>query len=412
MKEPLFAEFPVSEYKFRHKRARELMDEYGLDALILTEEENLRYFTGYRTVDFDIKPDFQMFILPRDDKSDGVIIIPMHLVGASKMSCIEDVRHWKGEGPESKEDFRGGPVDTVVDTIKYLKSDKGKIGMELGAGTRLAMNIMQFGKLRDSLPDAQILDCSELLENLRGVKSTLEINTMRKALEITCAGYKAGLSALREGISEREICNIMCSEMIRFGGDFNAFGYNPWLIVTQSGFTNSWCDCITKESVLKKGDLFLVDGGVIYKGYHTDIIRMGSIGEPTKEQRKMYETTVSANDAAISVIKPGVTPSVVCNTGFDVFRESGYGHLIDIRKKLGYDTGGHGIGLALHEKPIIRLSNEEPLKEGMIIALEFFIADNLPFDKMKDFISIEQVAVVTSDGYEVLSNMSKELFIG
>jgi Xaa-Pro aminopeptidase len=411
MKEPLYKEFPLSEYKNRIMRARDLMDTYGFDALILTEEENLRYFTGYRTIYFDVKPDFQMFILPRNESSDGVLILPLHLTGVSHLSCIDDIRHWKGEGPESENDFRSGPINTVVDTLKDLRVHTGKMGMELGAGSRLAMNQMQFETLRENVKKGTLADCSILLSELRSIKSPLEIETMREACNITAAGYEAGLKSLKEGISEQEVCNIMCAEMINYGGSFNGFGYKPWMVFFQSGPTLSWCDAMAKDLILNKGDMFLVDGGAHYKGYYTDIMRMGSIGEPKKEKRKMYDTSVAANDAAIDSIKPGVSVSAVAQAGFDVIGEAGYHNQVQQRIEMGYDIGGHGLGLSVHENPIIRLSNNHPLREGMVFALEFFVSDALPFDKMNDFICIEQNVVVTSNGCDVLSTMSKKLYI-
>ncbi len=411
MKEPLFGDFPLKEYISRHKKARELMERYNIDALILSEEENLRYFTGYHTVYFAVKLDFQLFILTKNENHEGVLLLPIHSANTAGTSCIEDVRHWLGEGPSNKNDYRGDAVSKLVDTLKDLGVNKGNIGMELGHGCRLGMSQIQFEILKNSLSEARLVDCSEILWELRSIKSNLEIEAIRRACEITAKGYHAGLSALKAGVTERYIGNIICSEMIKEGPD-NTFASNfPWLIIMQSGRYSNWCDSIPKDLILNEGDLVLIDGGASYKAYHADMIRMGCIGEPTKEQKKMYDTSVAANDAAMDIVKPGVTCSEVFNTAMDVLRYYGFGSSVDERIQLGYSAGGHGIGLSIHELPIIRAENEDQLKEGMVLSLEFFVVDKLPFNKTKNFILIEQTLAVTGTGYDLLTTMSKELVI-
>lgn len=411
MKEPLFGDFPLKEYVSRQKKARELMEKHDIDVLILSEEENIRYFTGYHTIYFAVRLDFQLFILTKNEKHEGALVLPTHLANTANTSCIEDVRHWLGEGPLNKNDYRGDAITKVVDTLKDFGVNKGNIGLELGHGCRLGMNQIQFEMLKNSLSEAKFVDCSEILWDVRSIKSNLEIEALRRTCDITSKGYKAGLSELRAGVTERYIGNIVCSEMIKEGSD-NTFANNfPWLLIMQSGRFSNWCDSIPKDLILNKGDLVMIDGGASYKGYHADMIRMGCIGEPTKEQKKMYKATVAANDAAMSIIQPGVPCSKLFYKAMDVIRDFGYGDSVDDRIRLGYSIGGHGIGLGLHELPIIRAENEKPLKEGMTLSLEFFIVDKLPFSESKHFILIEQTIAVTKSGYDLLTPMSKELYI-
>ncbi len=410
MRKPIFSDFPLQEYILRHKKVRELMGKYNIDVLILSEEENIRYFTGYHTIYFGVKHDFQLFLLTRDDDHEGVLLLPSHLSGTANTSCIEDVRHWMGAGPSTKEDYCAEDVSIVIETLKDFDLIKGNIGMELGRGCRLGMSQFQFEEIKHRLPKAKIVDCANLLWETRSIKSKLEIEALRRACEITSKGYNAGLMALKEGISERKIGNIICAEMIKEGSD-NTFGLNPWILFMQSGQYNNWCDSLPKDLILNKGDLVMIDGGASYKGYHADMVRMGCLGEPTKEQRKMYEATVAANDAAMSIIKPGVSCSRLFCAGMDVIRDFGYGEMVDERIKIGYSIGGHGIGLSLHELPIVRAENEDPLKEGMTLCLEFFVVDKLPFSETKNFILIEQTVAVTKDGYDLLTPMYKEMYI-
>lgn len=410
MKEPLFSDFPLKEYISRQKRARNLMEEFDINALILTEEDNIRYFTGYHTIYFGVKLDFQLFILPRDGMYEGALLIPNHLAGVANTSCIEDVRHWIGEGPATKDDYREDAISVVVDTLKDFSLTEGNIGMAFGNGFRLGMSQVQLEMLKDSLPKVKFVDCSKLLWNVRSIKSSLEIEAIRRACDITAKGYKAGLLSLKEGITEREISNIICSEMIKEGYD-NVAALNPWVLIMQSGSCSNWCDAIPKNLKLKKGDLVLIDGGACYKGYHADMIRMGCIGKPTKKQKNMYDASVAANDAAINLIKPGSPCSKLFYTAMDVLRNFGFGKSVDDRIKLGYSIGGHGIGLSLHELPIIRAENEDLLKEGMTLSVEFFVVDKLPFDKAEYFILIEQTVAITNNGYDLLTTMSKELFV-
>ena len=153
----------------------------------------------------------------------------------------------------------------------------------------------------------------------------------------------------------------------------------------------------------------MVDGGAVYKGYHCDFVRMGAIGEPTGEQRKMFKASLEANKAAIDIIKPGVTCARIFEAGTNVVRDAGYDRNIVDRINLGYSIAGHGVGLDIHEPPIPRAGNMTLLEPGMVLAVEICVTDRLPYGEANDFLLVEDMVVVTEDGHEELTQLKKEL---
>ena len=134
MKEPLFAEFPPDEYAQRVTRARTLMEETGIDALLLTQQENVRYLAGYLSLLWISKFRPLLALLPRDPSVSSTLILPGQEYGNAKTSWIEEITFYRDQ-----ED----PIGTVVNVL-HKKGLKGKkVGIELGYGTRLGMAQVQ-----------------------------------------------------------------------------------------------------------------------------------------------------------------------------------------------------------------------------------------------------------------------------
>ena len=281
MKEAMYQEFPRSEFIARYGKSSKLMDQAGIDYLLLTQKENLIYFTGLQTITWAVKDDRHFAVLPRHAPNDAALLLPEHLAGNSKTSWIEDV-HFHAQ---HRHEFAA--ADYLTDFLRDKGLHKGTIGVEMGPGLRMGISYREFERIRQSLPEAKFVDASGVIWKTRSIKSNAEKELMRKSCEITCKGFRAGFESLAEGMTEKELAEVICSTMFKEGID-DAGAMHKWIIITQCGEKLSWCDAVPSDYKLKKGDLVFLDGGFNYKGYQSDIIRMASLGKPNAGTQKMY----------------------------------------------------------------------------------------------------------------------------
>jgi Xaa-Pro aminopeptidase len=212
-------------------------------------------------------------------------------------------------------------------------------------------------------------------------------------------------------MSEKYIASLMGARMLREGAD--CFGSG--VIMIYSGREReTWCDGLPTDYRLKKGDLVQVDGGFAFEGYKSDIIRMACIGKPSNEQKKNYEIAKEASIKSINSIREGISCREVWKEAEKVWKKYGYEDFINGRKKANWCANGHGIGLDIHEPPVISLAEKELLKNGMVITIEAFNTHNgiWPLKKAEWWYVIEDLVLVKKDGYELLSDtMSNDLWI-
>ena len=144
-------------------------------------------------------------------------------------------------------------------------------------------------------------------------------------------------------------------------------------------------------------ELVVVDFGVRFQGYHSDETKTLILGRPDGEQRRVYDTVRRAQEKAMRAVRPGVSGRYVDGVAREVIARAGYG------KFFGHGTG-HGVGLAVHEEPLISPRGREIVEEGMVFTVEPGI-----YIPGWGGVRLEDMVLVTSRGCEVLTVLSKEL---
>lgn len=396
-----FAYFPEEEYKNRYKKLSGLMDKYNIDFLIVTSKENISYFTGYNFGELEIDDKyFHCFgVLPGDMSLGPTLVVGEGNEGSASMSWIKDRRFFK----YSRKQFMGLQyIDSLSEVIKEKGLDRSNMGLELGSGMSLKYDF--FSSISQVFDPANIIDASELIWDLRKIKSTHEIKAIKKSCDITGKGYIKGFEALGEGVTEKHIASIMGSSMIQEGAD--CFGTG--IVMFYSGKDRgTWCDGLPSDYILKKGDLAQVDGGFAYKGYKSDIMRMACIGNPTREQEHNYNIAREASTSSIAAIKEGVSCNELWKVAEKVWLKNGFEDFVRNRKKSNWCSIGHGIGLDIHEPPSISLGENEILKSGMVITIEAFNTHNgsWPLKDALWWYVIEDIILVNKNGYNILSDI-------
>ena len=396
--------FTISEYKERAVRAQKLMVEYGLDALMVTGDyssaDNYRYLSGHLPRDFQQNYARPHIMILTADGSAGLVTFESTYEAAKKASWVDNIRNYT-------QPFK---IEPVHELVEELNLQSAKIGCELGIEQNLQMPFAQFMKLQNAFPNAEFADASDLIWELRTIKSEQEVNAIREAARINNKAQATVLGNLKEGMSEVEITSNIVREIIREGANRPPFAQYTSITTEKFRSGGGYSDRLAGPSnnPLEKGDLLFIDTGCIYDEYWAEFCRMAIIGEPTQEQLDTHRITREICQRTVTeFIKPGVTSDEVMRYAIKLYKEYG----VDESKfqpylEYPYKHLGHSIGLTSSEPPLIQLHNDTVIKEGMCLAIE-------PVIFLNGFTySSEENIVVTENGAEFLSDVDTGLYVG
>jgi Xaa-Pro aminopeptidase len=376
-------EFTTEEYQKRYTRIVGLMAENEIDAIMVTAEPNVNYYSGFRSFNpwwTYTRP--YILIIPKDHEP-VLLVQGFHRFDVALDSWIKDVR---GYAP-----LTGVPADQVADLFKELGLMGKRIGLELGYEQRICMPYNDFEKLKEALKPCIFLDASEIIWKQRMIKSEEEIAAHRRACEIGDKVFAAIFAETHEGMTEKEVAKIAGKTIANEGGD-------PGFIIALSGEGNyERVAGNPTNRILQKGDLMWIDLGVIANGYYSDYCRAGVVGGPTPEQNRLQDVVVDLTMKTAKCIHPGMKASELAKNCIKI--AAGLG--ID----LSFDCGrlGHGIGINSTEPPHIAIYDETVLEPGMVFTLEPGL-----ITAHGTFIAEENL-VLRPDGIELLTTTSREL---
>ena len=242
---------------------------------------------------------------------------------------------------------------------------------------------------------AEIPECDRfdiLLRDLRAVKNEKELSLMKEAQRLTDETFKYITARIEEGRTEREIMLDMEFYMRRLGSEGVSFDF-----IVVSGKNSSLPHGVPTDKKVERGDFITMDFGAVVGGYRSDMTRTVALGSIDDEQKKVYDTVLQAQLAALSVVKPGMVCSDVDKCARDIIADAGYGDYF------GHGLG-HSVGLFIHEEPRFSMKCDAVLKSGVVITVEPGIYLPGRFG-----VRIEDMIVVTEDGYQNLASSPKEL---
>lgn len=381
--------FPAEEYETRLNKIVKRMEESGIDALILTSDENTYYFSGFRSIVWDSKVSTPAALVIT---ADGSMVLAASEGGshtAYATSCADDIRTY---GKKSHPTYTAA----ILSLLKEKRLMKGRIGFEFGCGHKIHLNYATTQELFAELSGANMVDAADILWLVRSIKSPLEIEKIRRSCDINTESIEKGFNALRPGMTEMELYGIIMSEYFRLGAE------RALPIGLRAGEDRySQGNCPPSYRPIEKGDIILVDGGPVYHGYYSDIIREAVIGEPTEYQMRMFNTAREACYRGIEAIKPGVPINEVCAVVDDFMDASEFAE-VNVYK----NWCGHSIGVGVHEYPMLDSKTTTLLLPGMVFAIEPYI-----YEEGVGSLGIEENILVTETGCEVLTPLRSELWV-
>ena len=253
-------------------------------------------------------------------------------------------------------------------------------------------------RLRALLPgvwiEARDSRADKRLREIRLYKTQEEAECIRRAQGIAERAFAYILGVIKPGMTEREIALELDYAMLRGGA--RALSFETIAVTGENG---SKPHGVPGERKLQAGDLLTLDFGAVADGYHSDMTRTIAIGEPGEEQRKIYKIVLEAQLAALNALAPGVACKEIDARARRLIEAAGYG------EHFRHGTG-HGVGLEIHEAPSLSRKSKDVLAPGMVVTVEPGIY--LPG---KCGVRIEDMALITENGYENLTKADKALIV-
>ena len=370
--------FTETELEARCARAQQRMHALELDAMLLTTEPQVRYFSGFLTQFWQSPTRPWFLLLPLRGKP--IAVIPSIGVAGMQQTWLDDIRSWSSPRPEDD------GISLLQDAIEGLPKRFGRIGATLGVESVLRMPILDFRRLETRLSGIEFVDCAQLMLQLCSVKSASEIDKIRYVCELASDSFNALPGEVRCGQSERDILRQMRIDLLERGAD-----HTPY-IVSASG-PDGYGDIIMGPSdrVLEPGDVMIIDTGTVYDGYFCDFDRNYAFAKASDIARRAYDTVYQSTDAGFAAARPGATTTDVWQAMWSILEAGG---------AQGNDVGrmGHGLGAQLTEWPSLTATDNTPLEAGMVITLE----PGMEFSSGKMMVHEENI-VITEDGAELLS---------
>lgn len=366
----------VDEWRARIEKARMLMRENNMDAIVIMGGSTLNYFAG---ISWGISERMLALVIPQKGKP--FIVCPafeesraMEQIETGPLDASTSVLTWHEH--ES-------PYKLVASGLKDRGITTGRVGAEETVRFVFADGIA------NAAPSLNVISATPVTAGCRGVKDEHELELMRLASEATWKAYKAAYESLEEGMTQGEFSRLISLA-------HNKLGFNGYASVQVGKYTALPHGSRTPQTV-REGTPILIDGGCTVEGYWSDLTRTLMLGNPTDKMRKVFDIVLAAQTKAIETARPGIEAQDVDAAARKVISDAGYG------PDYAYFTHrlGHGIGLDMHEWPYLVKGNTTILQPGHTFSNEPGIYIPEEFG-----IRLEDDIVITENGADFLSPQS------
>jgi Xaa-Pro aminopeptidase len=360
-------------FESRRDKLRKLLADKSLDQLLVTEERNVTYLTGF-TGDSSF-----LVISRRTGQGTGdLLLTDQRYTQQLDEECPGLDLAVRAPGVRQA-DFTGDTLAKLAPPSVGIEGDALSVGM--------------FEKLREKLKATNLTLTENLVESLREIKDQGEIDEIREAVRIAERAFAVIRNTLRAERTEKEVADELEYQIRLFGGTCGAFpsivGVGPRAALPHGR--------PTRDSRIGDYDFVLIDWGARGRLYHSDLTRVLTTGKLSPKLQTVYGVVLAAQRAAIAAIRPGAIMKAVDAKAREVIAQAGFGDLF------GHSLG-HGIGLAVHEQPRLAPDQNRPLAAGMVVTVEPGV-----YEPGWGGVRIEDDVLVTPDGCEVLTSVPKEI---
>jgi Xaa-Pro dipeptidase len=379
--------FERSEYEARLRRTRVAMRAAGLDVLLVFHQEHMFYLAGYDQIGYWV---YQVLIVPADDEPMTAVVRKVDELLVRDGGIVTDVRVWL-------DDATRDPAQQTAEILAERGLLTGKrIGIERKSHALLPY---YYDLLRDALRGGELVDASDLITELRLLKSPAEVACMRRAGEVMDAGVHAAWEALRPGVRECDVHAAVAAAMYRAGGEHPSVA--PPMGAGPRTLTQTHGAATTRE--VRAGDPFLLEVGGCYRRYHAVCMRTASLGPPGDRMRSMYDAIRAATDAGMAAIRPGARTADVARLVHEGMARHGY-------SRRGQHVG-YGIGLGYPPTWIDNLRIKETDTHILAEGMTFLFHSGLLAPEGDVYVALGDPVLVTATGHERLTRLTREMTI-
>ncbi len=354
-------------FKLRIQRLSALLSEQNIDGLLVTNIHNIRYLSNFSGS------------------------TAMMLVMPGKSFFFSDFRYTE----QAAEEVVGS--ECVEIERSYLPDILARVS-ELSItklGIEKSMTLDSFCKIEElKSDDIELVKTEGIIEKLRTVKDSSEVEKIRISLEVASKAFERLLPLIKVGAVERDLMAELDYFFKKEGGEKASFE-----AIIASGPRGAMPHGLASDKKIKNGEFVVLDFGTVVEGYCSDITRTVFVGTPGDEDLKVYNTVLQSQLNAIEGIKVGMKAVEGDALARDYIKAEGYGDYF------GHGLG-HGLGLEVHEGPAVSPQKETVFEEGMVFTVEpgIYLPGKLG-------VRIEDVVHLTDSGCEVLTPLSKELIV-
>ena len=336
--------------------------ERELDYLLVTNLVNVRYLAGFTGTN-------GVCVVGRDER---LFLTDFRYVERAKLE-VPDFERLRGK------------QDLIGDAAERLS---GRVGFE-----DQHMSVRQFRRLQELVGErAELVAAGGLVEDLRAVKESDELRSIREAADLADDMYEYLCSRGLVGRTERDVALDLEREMRDRGAEDPSF---PSIVA--GGAHGALPHAQPRPERIQPNTLVIVDMGCRLDGYCSDCTRTFATGEIDDEAGAVYELVLSAQQEALAAVRAGADERAVDSVARDRIAEAGHG------EHFGHGLG-HGVGLEVHEAPRLAQTAEGALAAGNVVTVEPGVYLPGAFG-----VRIEDLVIVTEDGSEVLSHFPKAL---
>ncbi len=361
----------------RIERARELMRQNQIDALIVEPGTTLTYFSTARWGTSE-----RPFVMVLPQRGEVAWVAPAFEEARAREQTGQnaDVRVWQED-------------ESWARLIAGILRDRGAAAGKVGVEARVRFFVADGA--RAETPGAQFVSADPVSVGCRMIKSPAELALMQRATDITIAAYRATFQTMHEGMDENELARNHAAALSRLGG---TGGYGLVLFGESSAYPHG----STVPRHLAQHDIVLIDSGCTVEGYNSDVTRTTTFGSPTDRQRRIWDLEKRAQSAALNAARVGAPCESVDKAARDVITAAGFGPDYKV-PGLPHRTG-HGIGLDGHESPNFVRGNTLPIQAGMCFSDEPTIAIYGEFG-----VRLEDCLHMTEEGPVLFSGQSESI---
>jgi len=341
-----------------------IMSREGLDLMLIDQPENRRYLSGFTG-------------------SDGVLLITQ-----DRAMLATDFRYYeqvKMQAPDFElVRVQEGMTETL--SVQVAALAPARLGFESHV-----LTVKTYEERRSAIPDVEWVATSGLVEELRVVKDEGEIAAIEQAVRIADEAMQHIQGWVRPGVTERQVAWELEVHMRTHAAQKLSFD-----TIVASGPNGAMAHAVPSDRPIQVGDPMVIDMGCVLDGYCSDITRSFCLGMASDRYREVWDTVLQAQLAAEKAIAPGMTGAEADAIARGIIYGAGYEGMF------GHGLG-HGVGLAVHEKPRASQTSDDVLAPGMVVTVEPGI-----YVPGWGGVRIEDMVVITEDGCRVLTGAPKE----